>query len=460
MIFYSYITNSVSGLSSSSSSSSSSSNNNKDDDNLGSNSNSTTSDKASVCTTNNNISINNNDQPQKKQQTNKREKKRNIPRLLQLLAPYNKCGTNEGIGKPLTRRIGNKVYDANADNDVSSLYPSDYALPSSQANGKGDGPTNRKRRRDHSNDDKSFNDEDNNDYDDYSDYEDEKDEEDSEDDDDEKIAQRVYILDGVSFNNYQDFVDAKRKRNEKVLMGLGFEPSSSTPNKRFKVSNGLTLPSQRGLTSNKKKSSAKKAPPVRSRRSSRISGDKTKLVALDDEEDDEDDEDELLPRDSNQDKDSKSPVVRGNRRINNRGWDDKRWEKMFQRLFAYKKVHKHTRVPNQYDEDPPLGLWVSRQRFKYRNDDMPSNRLNLLNSIDFERGGHKRGNNLRNETWDDMFEKLVAYNKFHKHTKVPTRSGGEIKLGLWASKQRCKFKKNKLSKERRDKFEIFTLKKK
>jgi hypothetical protein len=107
-----------------------------------------------------------------------------------------------------------------------------------------------------------------------------EDEEDSEDDDEEK-TQRVYILDGVNFNNYQDFVDAKRKRNEKVLMGLGFGPSSSSSNKRLKVTDGSTMPSQRGLKSNKKKSSAKKAPPVRSRISSRISGDKTKLVALD-----------------------------------------------------------------------------------------------------------------------------------------------------------------------------------
>jgi hypothetical protein len=108
----------------------------------------------------------------------------------------------------------------------------------------------------------------------------EEDEEDSDDDNEEK-TQRVYILDGVNFNNYQDFVDAKRKRNEKVLMGLGFGPSLSSTNKRLKVTDGSTMPSQRGLKSNKKKSSEKKAPPVRSRISSRISGDKTKLVALD-----------------------------------------------------------------------------------------------------------------------------------------------------------------------------------
>mmetsp|Transcript_13104 Transcript_13104/g.14046 ORF Transcript_13104/g.14046 Transcript_13104/m.14046 type:complete len:648 (+) Transcript_13104:66-2009(+) len=99
----------------------------------------------------------------------------------------------------------------------------------------------------------------------------------SDDEGDEKPD--AYVLDGVEFNNYQDFVIAKRKRNQKVLMSLGFGPSSSE-NKRLKITDGTTIPSQRGIRSNKKKSAAKKVP-LRSRKSSRISGDKTKLIALD-----------------------------------------------------------------------------------------------------------------------------------------------------------------------------------
>jgi len=102
-------------------------------------------------------------------------------------------------------------------------------------------------------------------------------EKDSDDDEDERPD--AYVLDGVEFNNYQDFVIAKRKRNQKVLMSLGFGPSS-TANKRLKITDGTTIPSQRGIRSNKKKSVTKQVP-VRSRKSSRISGDKTKLVALD-----------------------------------------------------------------------------------------------------------------------------------------------------------------------------------
>jgi len=111
---------------------------------------------------------------------------------------------------------------------------------------------------------------------------------DDEDDNDNDAAMstsdttNVFVLDGVKFDNYNDFVLAKRKRNQQVLMALGFGgngPSmSSSANKRFKLSQE---PSQRGLRSNKKNKSTKNPVVGRSRKSSRIAGDKTKLVALD-----------------------------------------------------------------------------------------------------------------------------------------------------------------------------------
>ena len=101
-------------------------------------------------------------------------------------------------------------------------------------------------------------------------------------DDDEEENKKVFVLDGEEFTSYQDFVAAKRKRNQAVLMKLGFGSSgdSSSNSKRLKigpdVSNGAT---KRGIRSNRKKATHT-APVVRSRRSSRISGDRTKLVAL------------------------------------------------------------------------------------------------------------------------------------------------------------------------------------
>ena len=120
--------------------------------------------------------------------------------------------------------------------------------------------------------------------------------------------------------------------------------------------------------------------------------------------------------------------------------NDTNWEKAFQRLVAYKEIHKHTMVPHYYKEDPPLGTWVCRQRGKYRNDDMPSNRLDLLNSIDFAW--------KVDGTWMKMFQRLVAYKETYKNTMVPSQYDEDPKLGSWVSTQRYLFKKNDLLPDR------------
>jgi len=108
-----------------------------------------------------------------------------------------------------------------------------------------------------------------------------KDNNDNNDNKEGSTKNNTYILDGKEFSSYQDFVAAKRKRNQAVLSKLGFGSSDGGIHKRLKlVSKDTNAAAQRGLKSNKKKSAAA-APPVRSRRSSRISGDRTKLVALD-----------------------------------------------------------------------------------------------------------------------------------------------------------------------------------
>ncbi len=98
---------------------------------------------------------------------------------------------------------------------------------------------------------------------------------DSEDESDDENV-KIFELDGEKFTSYQDFVDAKRKRNQAVLTSLGFGPND---NKRIKIGpdKSASKATQRGLKSNKTKA----APLLPRRKSSRISGDRTKLVALD-----------------------------------------------------------------------------------------------------------------------------------------------------------------------------------
>ena len=63
--------------------------------------------------------------------------------------------------------------------------------------------------------------------------------------------------------------------------------------------------------------------------------------------------------------------------------DNEKWMNMFQKLSAYKKQHKNTVVPKQYNKDPTLGRWVSKQRHFYNYNELHPERLALLNSIDF-----------------------------------------------------------------------------
>ena len=110
---------------------------------------------------------------------------------------------------------------------------------------------------------------------------------------------------------------------------------------------------------------------------------------------------------------------------------------MFQKLVEDRKQHKNTLVPFRYNEDPKLGMWVGAQRNKYKNEKLRPNRVDLLNSIGFQWVGDNErrvGNN--EESWRNMFQKLVEYRKQHKNTLVPFRYNEDPKLGMWVGTQR------------------------
>jgi len=123
-------------------------------------------------------------------------------------------------------------------------------------------------------------------------------------------------------------------------------------------------------------------------------------------------------------------------------WDGKArtamWERMYQRLVAYKIEHKDTRVSRGYKEDPQLGCWVDRQRKAYRNKKMVGRRKYLLNSIDFKWEAKAPGNSTAKR--EEMYQRLVAYEKEHNNTKVPQSFKKDPKLGQWVDTQRRVYK--------------------
>lgn len=94
--------------------------------------------------------------------------------------------------------------------------------------------------------------------------------------DGEEGTHNVYVLDGVEYIDYQEYVSAKRRRNQQVLEKLGFKDNSNEfmPRKKPK------LASQRGIRS-KKSTDTLTVTSIRSRKSGRLSGEKTQLVSLD-----------------------------------------------------------------------------------------------------------------------------------------------------------------------------------
>eukprot|EP00536_Pseudo-nitzschia_multiseries_P009738 jgi/Psemu1/258380/estExt_Genewise1Plus.C_2810032 len=59
-------------------------------------------------------------------------------------------------------------------------------------------------------------------------------------------------------------------------------------------------------------------------------------------------------------------------------WNDQ-WDVMYQRLVEYNKKHNTTRVPKEYEANPKLGRWVSKQRYDCHRKD----RIDRLDAIGF-----------------------------------------------------------------------------
>jgi hypothetical protein len=91
--------------------------------------------------------------------------------------------------------------------------------------------------------------------------------------------QAIYVLDGVEYDTYVDFVAAKRQRNEDRLRALGFmDKSTNFMISQSKRSSTSAVTSQRGIKRTKQKQHTE---PTLIRKSSRLSGSKSRLISLD-----------------------------------------------------------------------------------------------------------------------------------------------------------------------------------
>lgn len=108
-------------------------------------------------------------------------------------------------------------------------------------------------------------------------------------------------------------------------------------------------------------------------------------------------------------------------------WD--KWDKMFGELKSYFEDVGDCFVPST---NRSLYHWVLAQRRKFKNGDLPQNRIAALKEIDFVFDYHKWN-------WEEMFSSLRNYHGVKGNCNVPA-NWSDQKLAYWVAYQRKGYK--------------------
>ena len=122
------------------------------------------------------------------------------------------------------------------------------------------------------------------------------------------------------------------------------------------------------------------------------------------------------------------------------------WEKLFIALCDYRKKQGHCNVQRTSSENTIFGQWLSVQRRMYKQGELSKERIDKLESIQFEW-------DICDGLWEKMFTVLCQYSQKNGHCNVPLRFLENPTLGNWVIRQRMSFAKNKLSSYQKNKLE-------
>ena len=113
------------------------------------------------------------------------------------------------------------------------------------------------------------------------------------------------------------------------------------------------------------------------------------------------------------------------------------WRSKYLELVEYKRRFGNCMVPQEWNENPQLATWVSRQRLVYSRRKISRERIAQLDKIAFEW-------TTGTETWDARFSELCAFNEKFGHTRVRAKYPENPALGNWVATQRYDRRRNEL----------------
>lgn len=117
------------------------------------------------------------------------------------------------------------------------------------------------------------------------------------------------------------------------------------------------------------------------------------------------------------------------------------WEEKYSELENYKSRFKNCEVPKSWPENPSLANWVKTQRKAYKNEDLSSKRIKMLNKLSFSWS-------LMDKNWDDYFDDLKRYNRQYETYDIDTSF---YRLRRWVVEQVRKYRHGTLNNERLNK---------
>jgi len=113
------------------------------------------------------------------------------------------------------------------------------------------------------------------------------------------------------------------------------------------------------------------------------------------------------------------------------------WLQQFAALQAYKKREGHCNVPEDYEKDSELGMWIHNQRAYCRRGKLPPERFAKLIALGFDWDPYET-------SWQQMFGELKAFKTREGHCNVPARYKRNPQLGAWVYAQGGLFRKGAL----------------
>ncbi len=104
------------------------------------------------------------------------------------------------------------------------------------------------------------------------------------------------------------------------------------------------------------------------------------------------------------------------------------WEKNYQKLSRYMRCNGGKLIPLAYKHDKEFVNWLNQLRI--RKNQLPKNKLDMLNALGFDWTPKKAG-------WENRYEELCRYKEEHGNCRVPFLKGKNEGFYAWTNRMRA-----------------------